>query len=526
MVRQGPVVSSALAALLLLVASPLLAQPAAKAPGRDDAPPIDQQPYKIQLHVAIDPETRIDPRRRAEMLSAWAALARRLVGAPWDVTIAEEESPLSHSGMTVESLGPDAMVGLAAGFDKVWVIRIGQDGPGLSLSGREFDVLTRRLGPTHRIPAPFLPDLPRAVFGLAVEIFAPVAEVGEPSGGGVSITVRGASVPLASPAGRFATTGTVFQPLRLNPQPDGTIRVVEIPFSYLRVESVDGPVARCSIVSALRDPLTRRITRKTNLVALGVKPGEVPTRLRFVTRPDEAPAAGYVLTARTVPGGVSREVGTTERDGRIVLGPRFADDLVVVRLLAGDSEPMVELPVMPGQTETERTIPFDPKPLTVTLETQLDSLRDAVIDLIALRARLEARLKARLDGEDWQGVEAALKEYSQLPARGTFVERLTRLKDDAAKSQAETKKAVLTRTAQAHVAEVQALIDRYFDDELFQAYAEALGRSKAVAVVPAKAKGAAKVVPKNVAPAPMPVVAKPEPAARPAPKAAGSTVPF
>ncbi len=521
MVRQGPLVSSAMAAMLL-VASPLLGQPAGTTSRREDAPPVDRQPYKIQVHVAIDPETRIDPRRRAEVLSAWTALVRRFVGGPWDVTIAGEGSPLSHSRMTMESLDPDAMVGLASGFDKVWAIRIGRAGPELSLSAREFDVLTRRLGPTHRRPAPFLPDLPRAIFGLAVEIFAPVAEVGEQSGGGVSITVRGASVPLASPAGRFTTAGTVFQPLRLNPQPDGTIRVVEIPFSYLRVESVEGPVARCTIVSALRDPLTRRITRKSNLVALGVKPGEVSTRLRFVTRPTEAPAAGYVLTARTVPGGVSREVGTTERDGRIVLGPRFADDLVIVRLLAGNSEPMVELPVMPGQAETERTIPFDPKPLTVTLETQLDSLRDAVVDLIALRARLEARLKARLEGEDWPGVETALNEYGQLPARGTFVTQLTKLKDDAAKRQAETKSAVLTRTAQAQVAEVQALIDRYLDDELFQAYADALGRSKAIAAAPAKAKGSAKVGPKNVAPAPTPVVEKP----KPAPKATESTVPF
>ncbi len=524
MVRQGPVVSPALATLL--VALTLMEGPAAKASGREVAPPIDRLAYKIQLHVAIDPETRLDFRRRAETLSAWTALVRRLVGAPWDVTIADEGSPLSRPGVTVESLGPDGMVGLAAGFDKVWAIRIGREGPGLSLSGREFDVMTRRLGPTHRLPAPFLPDLPRAIFELALEIFAPLAEVGEQSGGGVSITVRGASVPLASPAGRFATAGTVFQPLRLNPQPDGTIRVVEIPFSYLRVESVEGPVARCGIVSALRDPLTRRITRKTNLVALGVKPGEVPTRLRFVTRPDQAPAAGYVLTARTVPGGISREVGTTERDGRIVLGPRFADDLVVVRLLAGNSEPMVELPVMPGQTETERTIPFDPKPLTVTLETRLDSLRDTVIDLIALRARLEARLKARADGEDWQGVEAALKEYGLLPARDTFLEQLTSLKGDAAKSQAETKTAVLTRTAQAQIAEVQSLIDRYLDDELFRAYADALGRSKALAAAPAEAKGAAKGMPRNVAAPPTPVVETPKPAAKPASKATGSTVPF
>jgi hypothetical protein len=227
-------------------------------------------------------------------------------------------------------------------------------------------------------------------------------------------------------------------------------------------------------------------------------------------------------------------VGTTGRDGRIVLGPRFADDLVIVRLLAGNSEPMVELPVMPGQTETERTIPFEPKPLTVTLQAQLDSLRDSVIDLIALRARLEARLKARLEGEDWKGVEDALKEYSQLPARGTFVERLTKLKEDAARTQAETKKAVLTRTAQAQLAEVQALIDRYLDDELFQAYAEALGRSKAVTAAEAakakgltKAKGTAKAIPSKVAPASTVVVEKAEPAAPPAAKkATGNTVPF
>ena len=96
MVRQGPLVSSAMAAMLL-VALPLLGQPAGKASEREEAPPIDRQPYKIQVHVAIDPETRIDPERRAEVLSAWTALVRRFVGAPWDVTIAEEGSPLSHS---------------------------------------------------------------------------------------------------------------------------------------------------------------------------------------------------------------------------------------------------------------------------------------------------------------------------------------------------------------------------------------------------------------------------------------------
>ena len=96
----------------------------------------------------------------------------------------------------------------------------------------------------------------------------------------------------------------------------------------------------------------------------------------------------------------------TDRAGRIVLQPGFADGLVILRLLAGNVEPMVELPIMPGESRPdEQPIPFDPKPQTVALESQIDSLRDEVVDLVALRARLESRMKARLDGEDWNGLE-------------------------------------------------------------------------------------------------------------------------
>ena len=58
---------------------------------------------------------------------------------------------------------------------------------------------------------------------------------------------------------------------------------------------------------------------------------------------------------------------------------------------------------MPGESIEQRPIAFDPKLLTVALETQLDSLRDEVVDLVALRARLESRMKARLEGKTGRG---------------------------------------------------------------------------------------------------------------------------
>jgi hypothetical protein len=451
------------------------AGPAAGAPAPSE--PIDRLPYKIAVHLDIEPETRIDDRGRARLLDDWQRLVRRSVGAPWELTIAEDEGTLSAA--PPEALTPEAFAGSEEGFDKIWVIRIGREGPGYVLEGREYDAATRRLGPLQHRAVPLIPDLPRQLLEFAKDVFSPSAVVGEQSGGGVAITVRGASLEPASPFGQVVVVGMVFQPLRIVTPTNGPARVLDVPFTYLRVEALNGSTAHCGIVSALRDPLTKRIAARNSLVALGLKPGRTPTRFRFVTRPDKVPAAGYVLTVRDLPDGLPREVGTTDREGRVTLEPGFADGLVVFRLLAGHIEPMVEFPSMPGETDAERTIPFEPRPQTVTLEAQLDSLRDAIVDLVAVRARLEARLKARADGEDWAGLEEALKEFRQLPARETFANRLTQLKDDAAEQQARTKAAILTKTAQAQITDLQALIDRYLDDEIFRAYADALDKAKA-----------------------------------------------
>ena len=84
---------------------------------------------------------------------------------------------------------------------------------------------------------------------------------------------------------------------------------------------------------------------------------------------------------------------------------------------------------------------------------------------------------------------ATIEEFSKLTPHDTFAERLTKLKDEAARKQAETKKAVLTKTAQAQINDLQAMIDRYLDDDVYRAYAEALERSKSDADAKTKSFG-------------------------------------
>jgi hypothetical protein len=454
--------------------------------------PIERRPYRISLHMAFDPSARIDELKRADLIREWQILVRRFIGPPWVVSIADPPYPLAN--FELDSLDPDAFAS-AGSFDKAWVVRVARSDQDsvLVFAGREYDTSTRQLGPLQVRTVSALSDAPRVMLQFARDLFNPTAAITGQEGGRAILTVQGASITPASPIGAVVAKGMVFHPLRLVSRDNGTVQVLKIIWTYLQVESVEGAVARCAIITGLRDPLTKRYSRPNSLAALGLKPGNSSLKLRFVSGPDQTPAAGYTLTARLVPDGQSRELGTTDRAGRIVLKPGFARGLVILRLLAGSVEPIREFPIMPGESADERLIPVDPKPLTVALESQLDSLRDQVVDLVALRARLEARMKARLEGEDWKGLEDALNEFSRLTPRDKFAQQLTQLKDDAAHQQAELKTAVLTKTAQAQITELQSMIDRYMEDDAFRAYSEALSkfRSETAAKTKAEAKKAA-----------------------------------
>jgi len=323
-------------------------------------------------------------------------------------------------------------------------------------------VATGWLGTLQVRRAPFVRDVARQLFGLSDAMFAPFGEIGEPAADTVPLRVQGAALPKGQLGAGIAPPGAIFRPIRVFYKDDDSIlNIQKVPYSYLRVAARDGGATQSLLIRGVADPLSKRFPRKNKLIALGVKPGASPTRFRFVEAKDKAPASGYVLTARPAPDGPPRIVGTTDREGRVEIPRGFADGLLIVRLIAGRAEPLREVPIMPGEAEEELTVPVDPKPQAITLETQLDALRDAIVDLVAVRGRLERRMKAREQGDDWAGVEEVLVEFRKLPPRDIFVKRLERLVEDAEAQEQRTKALVLTKAARAQIADTRSLIDRY-----------------------------------------------------------------
>jgi hypothetical protein len=463
---------------------------------------IDRKPYEIRVHFAFDADSRVDAHRREAILDDWFRMVDHFVGAPWNVEILDQVPAIAT--LPIDELTTATLKPLAGKADKVWSIRVSAAGAGFRLEGRELDVATGWLGQTHRVEVTHPDDLVRGLFKLALAIFAPSADIGEQKAGGVSFLVQGASLPAASPVGAVVEVGTVFRALRVFEKDDGsTLEVRGIPYSYFRVESLDGPVARCEIIKGIGDPLTNRVARRNKLVALGIKPAAAVTRLRFVNRADKLPAAGYMLMARPVtPDARAVLVGTTDREGRVVLPPNFAGGLVRLRLMASSEEPLADLPVMPGESPEERTIPIEPRPHTVALEARLDALRDAIVDLAVLRGRLEQRMKARFDGEDWAGLEAATKEFRKLPARERFEETLNQIREEGERQEKELKTIVLTKNARNLLDGVKAIIDRYLDDDAIRSYEDAVEQSKAEVARAEAAKSKAKTARKATLPRP------------------------
>ncbi len=457
---------------------------APKTAEKPKGPPIDTKPYKIRAWVTLAPGAPMDGRGRALMIEQWKAMIGRFVGAPWQLEVSEGPGPMVAGAL--QDLTPAQVAPMTTGYDKAWLMEV-QPLPGshgVMLAGREFDQATGLLSLVFTEPARVLDDAGRILFVLSLNMFSPTAEIGLQQAGGAFIRVQGSSLPVADPVGRVVGPGSVFRVARVHYNADGSIHQVnQIPRTYMQVDSMKGADAYCLIISRLRDPLTKLVRGRYKVFAVGVKPTSLPTRLRFVTGPPEnRPAAGYTLQARPAPNGLPRLVGTTDREGRVVLPPRFAQGLTILKLLAAGIEPLDEIPIMPGERVEELPVMLPTtKPDTVSLESQLLAIRDAILDQAASRARLEALIKPRAEAENWDEVRMLLDEYNKMPKRSVYQEQLKAMEEAARKKQTETKMPIITRTALNLLREVGALVERYLDDGMFAGYEEAYSQYAATA---------------------------------------------
>ena len=395
-------VKAVLLAFCGFVASPCHAQPAtANRSASSESLEIERQPYRISVHLSFDPSARFDLARQAQLVRDWQVLVKRVIGIPGSrrsrlprilcrALISKTSRPMRFEMRTLRHRVVDTDLGrsprLRASAKRPWI---------RCWHAADWARSGRRLSHQSRTRPRPLPVHSRSVQSDGAASWD--RKEGRIAQGSWRRHYSGDSCGSRCQSGRdFSASPSGIDQRRVDQDHEDRGHLSPgREHRWIGHAVHDRDRAQRSIYPANEPPLHAgclwRQARECTDPSKIRDPARSGAPPRHFPRQSSPLAAGYTLTARSLPDGPPREIGLTDRAGRIVLKTGFADGLVMLCLFAGNVEPMVEFPVMPGDSDEENTIPIVPKPLTMALEAQLDSLYDEIIDLIALRGALQKR---------------------------------------------------------------------------------------------------------------------------------------
>ncbi len=390
-------------------------------------------------------------------------------------TGAEQALWLSPAGAEgLRRLTADTLPDGVKSSDRVAVVAWDRLGSKTVATIRTWDALSRRLGPT--ISAETFD--PRSAGALAADLvlrqFQPGLSIDAVADNAVTLTLQAGEYPTGDPDRPQVRPGDLLQPIfRYLDRGQAVRRIDIVPFTYLVVESVDGPKVGARLITALRAPLGTNRRRGVELWAIGIRPELPGSVLRLTPRgaPDRPLAGCRVLASHNAPGAAKPEGDDapaeppprrlmTDRSGRLTI-PCDAEPLVWLAVLSGDLV-LARVPFVPGlDANVSLELPDDS--IRLLAERDIDLLKGRLVEAVARRAILVGRIRSQAKLGEWASVDKLLVELDTHPGIPEFERQLMTIRVPAVEA-ARSRKDRLTETRVTQLAsETQALIRRYLD---------------------------------------------------------------
>ena len=284
-------------------------------------------------------------------------------------------------------------------------------------------------------PYPNEACLPRVVFQLLREVFAPLAVVHPMSGDDgqpptskqVVLQFKGSQLASEPVEQLFLHAGDVYQPLlRRTDRLGDLLEVSEVPWTYLALAEAQSTEQkshdrqwRAHIHSGLRRPFGIRLRGRSELLALAMHTTRPRTQVRFYARHDRAQAlSGYeVFQQREREKSPSHLLGITDSRGMIELEREQAP--VVMLLVRSDGRLLAKVPVVPGAAAMVE-VPIADDTARLQAQARLVEIREQLVDLVARRNILLARARNQLNKGQLDQAQQLLEELDALPGRAQF----------------------------------------------------------------------------------------------------------
>ncbi len=409
-------------------------------------------PYRIQLHIAIDTSSRPQPSLSQELVAALDDRIQSTLYPFWSVKISLAEGPSRYRMITdMAGLDENSIDAVASQFDKQIFLGVRATSLGYVLECREYDCYTGRWGLVTRRDARQPLMLTEQCFELLRSTFAPLATlrrtVDDSAGEEIAILFKGDQIPRRTDEKLFVSSGDLFQPLRVRVNRSGKIRagtIAPIPWTYLEIEDD----LRCRVHSGIGRPLGVRRRAGTEYIALAMKHLGESSRVRFVSRHDRSKGlAGYEVFRQNQDEKSSVLLGLTDSTGTIVVSS--GDQHVATLLLRGNSQLVAKVPIVVGAASLIE-VPVADDTARLRAQAALTSLREQLIDTVALRNILMARVRDRLKKGNFDAAQKLLAEMDDLPSRSRFDRLISSVEQRTANRSSDAK--------------VQARIERLFAD--------------------------------------------------------------
>ena len=445
----------------------------------------EYRPYQVAVWFCLDGSPLIDAiynnvakdvTRRSELLDP----------SGWDLTTGR--APMRWRNRFIKNLGnPEKFVALESvaallPYDKLMVVCLEEALGVVRVRVREFDVQTQLWGPLVIREVIQRNELGRYIMDAISVAFMPLAkidrvqeiEVKNSEGKvvkkdevimqirGVQSCIRTTLQPNSRILGDEAVAGVDdnafkwnaapivgspiyirdddrFLPIiRLTDRKGELIKLQPIEFTYLTSKRKDGADLRASIESNRRAPLSQRKSKRSQKLALVIRPPERSTRLFLVSDDKKrTPMEGFEVWARSPEAPIEDKImlGKTDWRGSIEIPP-VSDGLRLILIKRGERG-LRRLPIMPGLYDSVvSTLPNDETRLYA--QGVVRGLENEILSMVIQRTVFEADAKKAIEDVNLESVKESLGKLEDL----SLFDMLNHLTDQELKLKARTSNAI------------------------------------------------------------------------------------
>ncbi|MGH7202485.1 MAG: hypothetical protein ACREJB_17905 [Planctomycetaceae bacterium] len=475
----------ALTILIGLVSSVAAAQEA-------ETPP-ELRPYRVLVSAAFASDGRLAERSRDEVRGEIARAADRVYGQMWTPTVRENRWLLPADPRGLERLTaaevrshikPAGDPNAEPEFDKVFVLAVSVAGAKYTVAGREWDAVSRSLGPTLTAETWDRRAVGATAFELLTRLFRPTATIVEVGNDVdppfVLLQIRAGELTPSDPQQTPVREGDLLAPLlRYRSRETRQVEKIQpLDWTYITVDHVARGDATGLAVSGLRSPLGGRRSRLVERAAVRVRPYAEQTRLTIVPggNEDQPLVAHFIdivpkLLAREEPQTEPRRV-LTDRTGTISL-PADADRPLAWLYVRSGEAVLARVPYVAG-VESQVTLALPDDSIRLSVEGDLALLQGDLVDTVARRATLLALAKRSAEKGEWDKVPGYFAEVEKLPGVEEFRADLTAIRVAGVEEANRAGDRSAARRIQRLCGQTGELIDVYLSEEKLRVFREGI----------------------------------------------------